>query len=151
MGRSAILVAAAGCTLVACGSTAQPEAQSAAPLTAQSVPARQTGNAPAQLVTSTISYQLDDSGSLVIHLTVQSRAPGAETVTVRASLFDAAGALIGDATGGRTSVPPGSTAGVQLNGPAPHGTIAAATFEVTDLSAATPPASTPIPTGPSAP
>ncbi|MGH7687760.1 MAG: hypothetical protein ACREN2_13235 [Candidatus Dormibacteria bacterium] len=151
MGRSAILLAAAGSALVACGSTAQPEVQSAAPLTAQSVSARQTGNAPAQVVTPTISYQLDDSGSLVIHLTVRSQAPGAETVTVRASLFDAGGALIGDATGGRTSVPPGSAADLQLNGPAPHGTIAAATFEVTDLSAATPLASTPIPTGASAP
>ena len=131
----------------ACGSSAtQPEVGTAPPLTAQSVTVRQTGNASAQIVTSTITYQIDDSGGLVIHLNVQSQSAAAQTISARASLYDAKGNLIGDATGGQISVPPGSTASLQLNGPAPTGTIASTVFEVSNVASPTPISTTPIPT-----
>ncbi|MBV8528012.1 MAG: hypothetical protein JOZ75_06835 [Candidatus Dormibacteraeota bacterium] len=134
-------------TLVACGSsTTQPEVRPAPPLTAQSVTVRQTGNASAQVVDSTITYQLDASGSLVIHLSVQSQSASAQTITARASLYDAKNNLIGDATGGQISVAPGSTAPLQLNGPAPTGTIAGTVFEVSNVASPTPTSTTPIPT-----
>lgn len=144
-----LLVGALCCTvLAACGtSTSQPEVQSSSPLTAQSVTVRQTGNASAQIVTSTITYQVDDSGGLVIHLSVQSQSGSAQTITARASVYDAKGNLIGDATGGQISVAGGSTASLQLNGPAPTGTIASTVFEVSNVASPTPTSTTPVPTG----
>ena len=137
-----------GATLAACGSAAsQPEVQSRPPLTEQSVAVRQTGNASAQIVNSTITYQLDDSGGVVIHLSVQSQSPSAQTITARASLYDAKGNLIGDATGGQLSVAAGRTATVQLNGPAPTGTIASTVFELSTVASPTPISTTPVPTG----
>lgn len=142
-----ILAAALTGLLAACGSSSQPQAQSSRALTAQSVAEKQTGSATAQVVPSTITYQVDDSGALVIRLSVVSRSPAVVAIAVRASLFDSSGALIADAAGGRVSVPPGSPASVELSGPAPGGVIASATFEVTDISAPTPVGTTPIPTG----
>ena len=146
--RAWLVAALCGATLAACGTSAsQPEVQSSPPLTAQSVTVRQTGNASAQIVTSTITYQLDDSGGLVIQLSVQSQAASAQTITARASVYDAKGNLIGDATGGQLSVAAGSTAALQLNGPAPTGTIASTVFEVSTVASPTPTSTTPVPTG----
>lgn len=142
-----ILAVGLGVLLAACGTSAQPEVQSAPPLAADSVAARQTGSAAAEIIPSTIVYRIDDSGALVIRLQVQSESSAAETITLRASLYDAAGAIVGDATGGAIAVQPGSVAEVQLNGPGPHGTIASAVFEVSDIPAPTPVVSTPVPTG----
>jgi hypothetical protein len=147
VGRLSIIAAIFAGVLVACGSSPQPVAQASPPLTTQSVDARQTGNGAARIIASSITYQIDNSGSLVIHLSVQSQAATPETVTVRASLFDSGGNLIGDATGGQVQVPPSGSASIQLNGPAPHGTIASAVYEVSDVPAATPVVSTPVPTG----
>ena len=108
---------------------------------------RQTGDAAAQIVTSTIAYQVDDSGALVVHLNVQSQSASAQTITARASLFDAKGNLVGDATGGQISVAPGVTAALQLNGPAPTGTIAGSVIEVSNVASPTPTSTTPVPTG----
>ena len=147
-GRGALVAALCGAGIAACGSaSSQPEVQSAPPLTAQSVTVSQTGSAPAQIVTPTITYQLDDSGGLVIHLNVQSQSASAQTITARASLYDAKGTLIGDATGGQLSVAPGGTASLQLNGPAPTGTIARTVFEVSTVASPTPTSTTPVPTG----
>lgn len=146
--RGPLVAALCGATLAACGSSAsQPEVQSSPPLTAQSVTVHQTGNASAQIVTSTITYQLDDGGALVIRLSVQSQAASAQTITARASVYDSKGNLIGDATGGQISVAAGSTATLQLNGPAPTGTIASTVFEVSNVASPTPPSTTPVPTG----
>ena len=146
--RGPLVAALCGATLAACGTSApQPEVQSSPPLTAQSVTVRQTGNASAQIVTSTITYQLDDSGGLVIHLGVHSQSASAQTITARASLYDAKGNLIGDATGGQLSVAAGGTATLELNGPAPTGTIASTAFEVSNLASPTPTSTTPVPTG----
>jgi hypothetical protein len=139
-------VAVAGLA-AACGSQTQPEVQSATPLTAQTVTVRQTGNAQAQLLTSTITFQVDDSGSLVIHADVMSQSGSAQTITARASLYDSTGSIIGDATGGQIAVAPGATTSLQLNGPGPHGTIASAVVELTEVPAATPIVNTPIPAG----
>lgn len=147
-GRGPLVAVLCGATLAACGSSAaQPQAQSSPPLTARSVTVRQTGNASAQIVSSTITYQLDDSGGLVIHVSVQSQSASAQTITARASLFDSKSNLIGDATGGQISVTPGSTAELQLNGPAPTGTIASTVFEVSNVASPTPASTTPVPTG----
>lgn len=138
--------------MAGCGSTsAQPEVGTATPLTARTVTVKQTGNAAARLDTASITFQRDSSGSLVIQAGVTSQAPAAETITARASLYDSAGALIGDASGGAVSVPPGGTVTLQLNGPAPHGTIVTGTFELSQVAAPTPIVSTPVPTGPSNP
>ena len=146
--RGPLLAALCGATLAACGSAAsQPEVQSSPPLTAHSVTVRQTGNASAEIVNSTITYLLDDSGGLVIHLSVQSQAASAQTITARASVYDTKGNLIGDATGGQLSVAAGSTASLQLNGPAPTGTIASTVFEVTNVASPTPRSTTPVPAG----
>ena len=146
--RGPLVAALCGATLAACGTAApQPEVQSSPPLTSPSVTVRQTGNASAQIVNSTITYQLDDSGSLVIHLSAQSQSASAQTITARASLFDAKGNLIGDATGGQFAVAAGSTATLQLNGPAPTGTIASTVFEVSNVASPTPTSTTPLPTG----
>ena len=142
-----MLAAALTGLLAACGSSGQPQVQSSRPLTAQSVAVKQTGNGAAQIVPTTVTYQIDDSGALVIQLSVQSQSTAAESIMVRASLFDSDGGLIGDAAGGRVAVAPGSTTMVQLNGPRPQGTIAGATFEVTDVTSPTPVVNTPIPTG----
>ena len=146
--RGSLVAAVCGATLAACGTSAsQPEVQSSPPLTAQSVTVRQTGNAPAQIITSTITYQLDDSGGLVIHLSVQSQSASAQTITARASVYDIKGNLIGDATGGQISVAAGSTAALQLNGPAPTGTIASTVFEVSSVASPTPTSTTPVSAG----
>lgn len=146
--RAPLVAALCGATLVACGTSAsQPEVQSSPPLTAPSVTVRQTGNAAAQIVTSTITYQLDDSGGLVIHLSVQSQSATAQTITARASVYDAKGNLIGDATGGQLSVAAEGTAVLQLNGPAPTGTIASTVFEISNVASPTPTSTTPVPTG----
>ena len=142
----AVLLVAGAALLAGCGSTSQPEVGSSTPLTAASVAATQTGNAQAKLLTSTIAYRVDDSGALVIALSVMSTASAPQTILVRASLFDAKGTLIGDAVGGSTPVAAGATATMQLNGPAASGTIASAVFEVTNTLAPTPGVTTPIPT-----
>jgi hypothetical protein len=141
----AVLAVSAG-MLAACGSASQPEAVSAMPLTAASVSVTQTGNAQAKLVATSVSYKVDLSGSLVIQLSVTSTATSPQTVMVRASLFNAPGTLIGDAQGSATQVAPGATVAMELNGPAPNGTIASATFEITNTSAPAPAVTTPIPT-----
>jgi len=132
------LALCAGFALGACGSTQIPEAPATSPLTSGTVGFSQTGNAQAQIQQDSITYRVDDSGSLVVHLSLTSNASAAQSLAVRASLYDNSGAVIGDATGGQVQVAPGSTVQLQLNGPAPQGTISSAVFEVTATSSPTP-------------
>ncbi len=74
---------------------------------------------------------LDDSRSLVAHLTVRSHATTTIAISIRGSLYDPRHALIGDVSGGQVNIAPGASAAVELNGPTPIGTIASATFELT--------------------
>jgi len=125
--------------LVACGETPHVDQAASAALTESSVSLKQTGNAQVSIVPSSVSYRLDDAHLLEVSLTVHSGASGAQTVTVRGSFTDKSGRLIGDATGSQLNVAPGSDVSVALSGPTPTGTIAAASYEVTTIPAATPP------------
>jgi hypothetical protein len=121
--------------VTACGETIQlPQAAETQPLTAASVAVKQTGNAPVGIVAGSITYRLDDSGSLVIDLQLTSHAKGKQTITIRASLYGTGGSLVGDATGGEVGVGPGASTAVELNGPKPNAQIVSATFEVTALA-----------------
>jgi hypothetical protein len=84
---------------------------------------------------SSVTYMLDNAGSLVVHLSLKSSASTAQTFAVQATLFDANGLIVGNASGGQVMVAPGATTPVQLNGQTPHGTIASARFEVTSVAA----------------
>jgi hypothetical protein len=127
------------CALAACGSqTRLQEAPARGPLAASKVAVTTTGNAPATVDQSSVTFGLDDSGALVVHLHLTSRASTSESVSIRASLFSSTGALIGDATGGAVNVARGATVTVELNGPAPDGTISSATIELTAQASPTP-------------
>ncbi len=118
--------------LAACGDdTKLPVAPSSTPFSTTPVSVAQQGNADVTIDTSSATFKLDDSRSLVVHLTVHSNAASTIAISIRGSLYDPNHALIGDVTGGQVNVEPSSTTAVQLNGPTPLGTIASATFEVT--------------------
>jgi hypothetical protein len=132
-------VAAAAMLVVACGSeTPHVQQAAAAPLTTSSVAFRQTGDAPAAIDGSSITYRLDDARLLVVTLNLHSAAHTPQTVGVTASLFDKNGRLVGDATGGDINVQPNATVQVILSGPHPNGTIASATYEVHLVASANP-------------
>jgi len=118
--------------LTACGDdTKLPVAPSSTAFSTTPVAVAQQGNADVTIDTSSVTFKLDDSRSLVVHLTVRSSATSTIAISIRGSLYDPNHALIGDVTGGQVNVEPGSTTAVQLNGPTPLGTIASATFEAT--------------------
>ncbi len=124
----AVLLAA----LSGCGDdTKLPQAPSASPFSTSSVSVGQQGNAAATIDTASVTFKLDDSRSLVAHLMVRSTAASTIAISIRGSLYDPHHALIGDVSGGQINVSPGSTTAVQLTGPAPLGTIASVTFELT--------------------
>ena len=130
---------AAALVVVACGSdTPHVEQAGSAPLTESSVTLKQTGNAAIAIVAGSVQYKLDDARLLQVTLTLHSSAAGLQTVTLRGSLYDKAGRLVGDASGGQLGVAPGSTTTVTLSGPTPTGVIAAATYEITTIPAPTP-------------
>jgi hypothetical protein len=125
--------------VAACGdSTILPQAQTTGALTAASVRIEQSGPAHAQIDASHVTFQIDNSGTLVVNLTLRSTESSPQTLTLRASLYDAAGKVIGTATGGVVNLASGASTLVLLNGGAPNGTIAAARFEVTAQGAPTP-------------
>jgi hypothetical protein len=119
-------------SLTACGDTVHvPQPPSATPFSTITVAQiTQQGNAPATIDPSSVTFNPDDSQSLVVHLTVHSTATTPITISVRGSLFDPQLQLIGDVSGGQINVVAGSTVDVQLTGPTPLGTIASAVFEV---------------------
>jgi len=145
-GLGAVLAGAA-LMLVACGDAVTlPVGPSATPFRSGTVGFSQTGTAPVTIDPSSIQYKLDSSSSLVVTLILTSSADTSQTVSVRASLYDPNGGLIGDATGGAVNVDPSATTAVELTGPSPLGTIASATFEVTSLPLPTStPSATPSP------
>lgn len=136
--RRALLPAAA-VALVACGSDAVTVPQAApSALIAASVGVQQTGDAPVKLVANSVSWKVDDAKLVNVTLTVHSSATQAVTVSARASLYDKAGKVVGDATGGTLQVQPGSDVQLHLTGPTPNGTVSSATFEFTTIPAPTP-------------
>ena len=138
-----VLVGAAALLVVACGDSPVSVPQAAtSPLIAGSVSVKQTGDAPVSLVQNSVTWKIDDARLVDVSLTVHCTASTAVTVSARASLYDAGGKLVGDATGGTLNVKPGSDAQLMLTGPTPTGTVSSATFEFTTV-----PASTPVPVG----
>jgi hypothetical protein len=85
-----------------------------------------------------VHFRLDDARLLEVTMTIHSTAAAADTVTIRGSMFDKSGKLVGDVSGGQLNVQPGSDGQIRLTGPNPNGTIASATFEVSTVPAATP-------------
>jgi hypothetical protein len=118
--------------LTGCGDvTKLPEAPSATPFATSTISVVQQGNADATIDKSSVTFMLDDTRSLVAHLTVRSKANSTIAISIRGSVYDPHHALIGDLSGGQVNVGPRGTAAVQLTGPTPLGTIAAVTFELT--------------------
>ena len=125
--------------LAACGSTTTlPEAPGTTPLTAASVVVKQTGNGNATVDKNSVTFMLDNAGALVMHLNLKSNASKSQTFAVQATLFDPAGTIIGNASGGDVGISAGSTTPIQLNGQTPNGTISAVTIEVTAVASPTP-------------
>jgi hypothetical protein len=118
--------------LTGCGDvTRLPVGAAATPFLAGTVAITQMGNADITIDNRSVDFTLDTTRSLVVHLTLVSTATSTITVVVRGSIYDPNHNIIGDATGGQVTVPPNQPTTVQLTGPNPLGTIAAATFEVT--------------------
>jgi hypothetical protein len=82
-----------------------------------------------------VSFRLDAARLLVVDVRLRSTAPTPRMVVVRASVYDSAGRLVGDASGTAISVPPGAETTVELSGPTPAATIAAVTVEVHTVAA----------------
>lgn len=138
LGLRALLPAVA-LAVVACGDSGVTVPQAApSALIAQTVSIKQTGDAPVQIVPNSAAWKVDDAHLVTVSLTVHSTAGTAVTVSGRASLYDANGKVIGDATGAQLNVAPGADATLKLSGPTPSGTVSSATFEFTTIPAATP-------------
>jgi hypothetical protein len=121
--------------LTGCGDeTHLPVVPTATPFLAGSVAVTQMGNADITIDARSVTFMLDPSRSLVVHLTLVSTAAAPVTVSIRASIYDPSHNIIGDATGANVTVPPNQPTSAQLTGPNPLGTIAAATFEVTGVA-----------------
>jgi hypothetical protein len=132
----ALTLAVVAAALAACGTTIQlPQVPGSTPLTAAAVAVNQTGDAPATVDKSSVTYMLDNAGSLVVHLSLTSTATTAQTFAVQATFLDQSGTIVGNASGGQIMVAPGASTPVQLNGQTPNGTIASATIEVTAVAA----------------
>ena len=130
---AATMAAASAVLLAACGDTPQvSEAATTPPLTADKVDITLTGDRVVTIVhpSDDVTFRLDNARLLVVHVKVHSTASAAQTVSIRASLLDSTGKLIGDASGGALAVPAGGDVAFDLGGPTPNGTISKATFEV---------------------
>lgn len=78
----------------------------------------------------------DASGDLVVTAAVRSSA-GTVVVALRASLYDAGGKLVGDASGGELHVGPNLATSIKLTGPPAMGTVSKVVFEVSSTAVAT--------------
>ena len=96
--------------VTACGDTVKlPQAATGGALTAASVQVRQTGSGHARIDPSNVTFQIDNSGSLVVRVSATSTANAPQTLTLNATLYDATSNIIGTAVGGNVNVAPGST------------------------------------------
>jgi hypothetical protein len=143
---SALLTAAiaSGCAgmLTACGSSsdssAVPQTGSQKPLTAATVDVRPTGDPNFKVDAASVHFQIDNAGLLHISLTVVSHAAVRSTVTMTATLVDAAGAAVAQAVGGAVNVDPGTSQPIELTGNRPTGVIAAVNLVITSQPSPTP-------------
>lgn len=133
------LLALAAIAISACGSSAaSPEADNRPPLTTSRVEVKPTGSSSITLVDGGTTFHRDDAGLLVIEVKVRNTASTAQTVVLKATLLDAGGVQLGRAGGGAVNVGPGADSMIELTGPLPAQSIAAATVEIV---------ATPTPTG----
>jgi hypothetical protein len=138
VGRRSLLLAplAGGLLLVSCGDTpVVDEATTQPPVQAPHVAVTQTGDATVVVPPDGARFRLDNAGLLVVDVVVRSTAAAPQTISLRASVYDSTGRLVGDATGGSVRVAPGAETTVELSGPTPLGTITAVTVEVHTLPA----------------
>ena len=124
--RAAFALLAAGGQLAACGGSEQPATQvdQGRTLTAARVVVQPQGDVDVTVDQGSVTFVLDNAGLLKMTLTVASHASGRSTVTMKATLLDDAGRQVGSAIGGDVGVDAGAHRRVELNGPAPTGTIA---------------------------
>jgi len=117
--------------LAACGETPTVQEAASSPLTSGKLAITLTGDDVITIADPNrdVTVGLDEARLVVIHVTVRSTTSVPETVTIRASLFDKDGTLVGDATGGALNIQPGATVTFSLSGPTPTGVIDHATFE----------------------
>lgn len=130
---------AGGLLLAACGEPpVVDQATASSPLAAPSVAVTQTGDTDVTVAAGGVSFRLDSARLLVVDVRLRSSAPTRRTVAVRATVYDATGRIVGDASGGVIQVAPGVETPVELSGPTPTGTIAAVTLEVHTVPSPTP-------------
>ncbi|MGI8846945.1 MAG: hypothetical protein ACR2GX_01565 [Candidatus Dormibacteria bacterium] len=138
MFRPLLATCLAALALAGCGQAPRiSEAPATTPLAAANIAIRQTGRAAVTIDVSSVRFALDAAGTLVISANITSRLASPQTIIIRATIYDATDTPISDATGGNVNVPPGSTTPIRLSGPQPHGTITAATFEITAAASPT--------------
>ncbi|HET9051430.1 MAG TPA: hypothetical protein VFO60_06975, partial [Candidatus Dormibacteraeota bacterium] len=134
---------ATGCTLLVCGCgsvAVVPQAGTQRPVAAASVELHASGSPAVDVDPSSLTVRADEAGLLSVSLAFTSHAAARSTVTMTATLRDAAAAVIGHATGGAVDVDPGTRRGLTLTGALPSGVVTAA-----DLVVAVQPAPTPRP------
>jgi hypothetical protein len=127
---------AGGLLLTACGDPPViDQATTRPPLAAPTVVVTQTGDTDVVIPPGGVGFRLDAARLLVVDVRLRSTASSPRMVVVRASVYDSAGRLVGDAGGAAISVAPGAETTVELSGPAPATTIAAVTVEVHTVAA----------------
>jgi hypothetical protein len=130
--RTLVLAPLAGGLLLAgCGGPPViDQAVSQTPLAAANVTVTQTGDSDVTIPSGGVTFSQDAARLLVVDVKLHFTAAQPRTITLRATVYDSTGRIVGDATGGAVQVKPGSEVTVELSGPTPTGTIAAVTVEV---------------------
>jgi hypothetical protein len=137
--RSLLVPLAGGLLLGGCGEPAViDQATTQTPVAVASPAVTQTGDRDVTVEQGSVAVRLDAARLLVISLRLRSAAPDVRTVTLRATVYDQTGRIVGDASGGVVRVAAGAETGVELSGPTPSGTISAITLEVHTVPAPTP-------------
>lgn len=127
-----------------CGGSASviQEAGTAAPLTAGSVDVQPVGDplielaAPAtgaqagQPPRAPVTFSVDDSGLLLVTVTVHSKESARTDILLTADCYDVNRIKIATATGGAVFLEPGTTTSITLSANRPSSTIKAATIHI---------------------
>jgi hypothetical protein len=137
--RTLVLAPLAGGLLLACGGPPViDQVVNQTPLAVPNVVVTQTGDPDVVIPPGGVTFSQDAARLLVIDIRLRFTGAQPRTVALRATVYDATGRIVGDATGGAIQVTPGSEIPVELSGPTPSGTIAAVTVEVHTVPAPSP-------------